>query len=127
MDTTAIVAWYGAIIGTISIALKVVDLYQNSARLKVMIRNSHIIKEYDDYKITVRNTGRRTVTIQRIHVVTNDHYDGKMDRDLFPFELLEGKSATFDYHKDNLTPKQIQYVMVVDAANRMWTGTFERW
>jgi hypothetical protein len=113
------------------LALQVLSLLRD--RVNVVLEVTPNIRIIDpgrentntDYvRITVRNKGKRTVTIQSVGYITKKKKDlnGLFQESLIPRELMDGKSTMYLFRQDDLDLHEIKYFVVRDQAGRDFKG-----
>lgn len=135
---TFAVAWYGAVIATLSLAVSLYVAWRDRSRIHVTYADGYRLLNspiYDPKKdhivLTVANRGRRPVTIGTAgfrvaggpgrHVVLNDSLSRGQ------CELGEGKAVDYAITQDLLDPAQIIYPWAKDAVGRIYRGRARWW
>lgn len=128
------VAWYAAIVGTLSMLILAVKAWRDRPRVRVSARgNMKLLGDADDKSyiaITVVNAGHRPATVTAVALKVRGKYDltaGESTRE--PVELTEGRSRTYlmdqaDFDREYVFP-DIRYVFAVDTTGRVWKGKFQ--
>lgn len=132
IDTTALVAWYGAIIATISIVIEAISVIRDKAKIKLKIENNQKIigkngswpyKENTDYtSISVINFGRRNVIIDIIGAWYTDD-SGIIAVDIInsgPRELPEGKRINSLIEQNKIDFKKVLFFYAKDATGKKY-------
>jgi cold shock CspA family protein len=125
------VAWYGAVVSTLGVALALYVALRDRPRLKISIQanmRAFGATSYDPNKlyvvVSVANTGRRTVTVGLVGFTQRPRGSG----DIFlhdstregPKEISEGKSVTYSANQEGLPIAKLHHVIVRDQAGRVW-------
>jgi hypothetical protein len=131
LPSTAAVAWYGAVMSTLSFALALYVALRDRARLGITLQANMLTNEeqteYSHDKpyvmVTVRNKGRRLVTISSVAFTTRGR-EGKnilLTNSVRPREIAEGKSESYLALQEALPPLlKLKKVIVQDQAGRCW-------
>jgi hypothetical protein len=130
------VAWYGAIVSTLSLSLGLYLAFRDRPHLhvegrrgyKLMIPGVELIDGYDPtttyINITVSNRGRRPVTVSTIWLVAADNTkwlvgDSKRQG---PREVAEGKAVDYQAKDEGIALKSI---IAYDQTGRQWKGKLQ--
>ena len=130
--TVEVVAWYAAIVSTVSPLFSGLSAWRDRARLSITIRPDVQIRnvpQYDPNKtyidITIRNRGRRAVKISTValkqfekegYIMLNDSVHQHMPRVL----TEENPRTNFFVEQSLVEPSTIEYAIVHDEAGRMY-------
>jgi hypothetical protein len=132
------VAWYGAIVATLSVFVGGYAVWRDRAKLKVTARPGMKLSEsVGDYSadttyivIEVANVGRRAIHLRQLPFFK---LKGKKTEGLIvkgPWQpkehLEEGQSASMLCKQDNMDLSMISRVVVKDATGRKWKGKIEK-
>jgi hypothetical protein len=126
------VAWYAAIVSTISLLVVLYSTWKDRARVRISVTpnvNIRNVPIYDPNKnyidVTIRNRGRRPVKISTVamklyrtrgFVLLNDSIHQHMQR-----ILTEEEPRTNFFVEQNLVdPRRIDYVVIHDEAGNMY-------
>ena len=127
------VAWYAAVVGTLSMLIAAFNAWRDRPRVRVSARGN--MKQLGDVEeksyiaITVVNAGRRPATITTVALKVRGKYDLTAGESLRQqVELPEGGSRTYlidqaDFNRQ-YTFSDIRYVFAVDTTGRVWKGEF---
>lgn len=133
-----IVAWYGAIISTVSILLAFMNYFRDKAKIKVKISQglfaygTHLGNEVKVF-IEIINIGRRPITLTGAGLTLKNGKNMfilKSEFINFPFELLEGKSAQVEFNRDEVFEEskkeksKILYAWYKTATGKMYKIRF---
>lgn len=133
-----IVAWYGAIISTISILLAFMNYFRDKAKIQLKISQglfaygSHLGDEIKIF-IEIINKGRRPVTLTGAGLTLRNGKNMfilKSEIMNFPFELLEGKSTQIAFNKTEVFEEskkensQISYAWYKSATGKTYKIKF---
>jgi len=130
------VAWYAAIVSTLSALVAAYNVWRDRSRLKVTatpnMKLTGSVGPYSEDKtyvlIEAANVGRRAITLstaalwlkkQRKHVVVVGKWQPKS-------RLTEGESATILCDQQSLDLDAVARVTVVDATGWHWHGRLTR-
>jgi hypothetical protein len=122
------VAWYAAIVATLSAIVSAYNILRDRAKLKIAVRpNMKFYPEEPPYGdktyvvVTVTNVGRRPITVTHVWFETPNKADEKMlladSVKHGSREIGEGKWADYPCVQDQL-PASLQYVCVSDSTGR---------
>lgn len=133
------VAWYAAIISTFLLVIQILNFLRDRINVVVEVKPNIRVygpgefKEDVDYiNITVKNKGKRPVTIQSVGFVTKKkkNKDGLLT-DSFtqrPRELSDGKSTDYLVEQSLIDFDEIKYFVAYDQAGRKFKGKIsKRW
>lgn len=133
--TASAVAWYAAIISTMLMVIQIVNIVRDRVNVVLDITpniralGSGKYKEDTDYiMITVRNRGKRTVTIQSVGYVTKAKKDlnGLLTDSMETKELMDGKSTTYLVDQSLINANKIKHFVAYDQAGRAFKGKLPR-
>jgi hypothetical protein len=130
---TEYVAWYGALLGTLSLVLVVMNYRRDRTKLSLIARADMRRLGEDDTPIlwvSVANTGRRPVVLEnwpyfkvrgdkKYYVMKGCEWEPKTN-------LAEGEKATTWCKHDGFAAERINYVVVTDATGRQWKAKIGR-
>lgn len=132
--SATMVAWYGAIVATLSLVVSGYVAIRDRVRVRVEARPNFRVmgaqSEYDPEKnyicVTVANIGRRPVTIGSVALIRK----GETGRYLLlsdsvregARELSEGESTTYIAEQDELDHRNVSGVVAYDQSGRQWKG-----
>ncbi len=125
--TASAVAWYGAIVATISLLISLYKVWVDRSNVEVYGWPNAIIQG-DNRKhvfIEVVNNGRRPVTITKMGLTL---YDGKkaiVVGSLKDQELTEGRRTAVTTYQD-FDPNSIKYLWALDASGKMYKKYMSR-
>lgn len=125
------VAWYGAIIATVSILIGAYNAWRDRARIKVKVSYHILLKPLGNKEfavITVINRGRRPITLNSIGSVGFALKGGKvlMSTDLemnrFPIQITEGNSTDIHIEKEGVIKYKngLLYAFAKDATGKVY-------
>lgn len=130
------VAWYGAIMATLSLAISGYVAWRDRARIKATARSGQrlvtpgVPAGHDGEKryvvITVANVGRRPITVSTAGLKMRGDADLWFSEVHGQEELLEGTSCCFLGDEAQITLDDIMYPFVHDAVGRTYKGRFIR-
>ena len=132
------VAWYGAIVGTGSLAVSALNAWRDRAWIKISAGAGYNVKNAPGYSpdklyisVTVANRGRRPVTISKVWFDTTAPNQGPhlLLSDSFlqgAREVAEGKSTIYLMDQTGLDLSTLKRVVVADATGRTWKGKLRR-
>ena len=122
------VAWYGAIVATLSGAVLAYNILRDRARLLITVTPNMQFLNPDEpcesgtfTLVKVVNCGRRPITITHVWFDGGRKANSLLLADSFKHgvrELTEGQGADFPCREDRLAGKLIKYVCVNDSAGR---------
>ena len=133
--TATSVAWYAAIISTLVLALQAINFWRDRVivvldiKPDIRVYGSGMHKEDTDYvSITVRNKGKRTVTIQSVGYITKGkkELNGLLTDSLDSRELLDGKSTMYLVEQSLIIGENIKCFVAYDQAGREFKGKLFR-
>lgn len=133
--TASAVAWYAAIVSTLSSGVQFAHFLRDRVRVRVKFqRNMKTIGDplRDGMKLTmltVTNTGRRPVTITNIGMMFLKN-EGAILTDTnprVPCELTEGKYVTALVNEKNLPFDEIRSFEAYDSSGRTFRRNFAPW
>ena len=123
------VAWYAAIIATLSAVVSAYNIFRDRAKLKIAVKPN--MKFYPDAPpygsktytiVTVTNTGRRPITVTHVWFETPNKAEQKLliagSVKQGPSELAEGKWANYPCVQSQLTTS-LRYVCISDSTGRL--------
>lgn len=133
------VAWYGAIVATLSAIIAILNYLRDRAIIKVKLSYAlfgyqGILDDNVNIVIEVINTGRREVTLAGagFRLSNNNNiiiFDSKLVR--FPYELKEGKSISIEADRDGIFLRadengaKIMFAWVKDATGKIYKAKFK--
>lgn len=133
--STKVVAWYGAIVATITLLILGFNTWRDRARIKVSAKCGWRIFgpspiPYDQSKdyigITVINKGRRSVTITKAGLkLKKGKHEWLIAADSMMYkqrELTEGKSCDFLIEQEQVDLNNIDYAWACDATGKTYKG-----
>jgi len=123
------VAWYGAVVATLSAAVSAYNILRDRARLLIKIAvNMRFLNADEPYEsgtftvVTVVNCGRRPITITHVWFEGGRKTEKLLLGDSIKHgarELAEGKWADYPCKQGNLDKQLIKYVCVTDSTGRV--------
>jgi hypothetical protein len=130
------VAWYGAIVGTGSLAVSALNAWRDRPRVRVTADAGYRIQGGEErgyspdklyISVTVANRGRRPVTIEKVWFDTSEPGRGPhilLHDSLLSGsrELAEGKATTYLADQALVDLRQLTRVTVSDQTGRTWSG-----
>lgn len=134
------VAWYAAIVSTVSVFIAVLNYLSDRRRLKVLAQHGFLTGMGDDstkVMISVANIGKRPVTISSVGFEVKDSGDMILISTpnlSLPKTLKEGTSGqTWINHeellyllkKEKKTVKDIKYVWCKDSTGKVYKAKFK--
>lgn len=120
--TADTVAWYAAIIATISVAVHIMNTLKDRSKIKIIFHKSwKILGEPNNsyVMLDIANTGRRPITITHVGFTTES--EDILLKDSFIHgqrEITEGKSTTYLAKDSELPYKELRKAIVIDATGR---------
>lgn len=122
-------SWYAAIISTFLLVIQILNFLRDRVNVVLEVKPNFrvyglsLYEDDTDYiVITVRNKGRRTVTIQNVGFVTQKKTDKNgLLTDSFtqgPRELSEGKSTDYLVKQSIINFDEIKYFVACDQVGR---------
>jgi len=133
MDTTQLIAWYGALVATIVAIINISTAWRDRSRIVVtgkpgmrVTANAPYDPTKDYIVITVRNKGQRPRTITnvgiklkkgdyKVLVATDCAFKGHV-------ELTEGQSDMWAIEQDEIDLNNIKCAFALDAIDKLHTG-----
>jgi hypothetical protein len=126
------VAWYGAVVATVSLVIAVYVAWRDRPRVVVYgvrgyrIPGSGAFSPDKQYiTITITNRGRRPVTISAVYYRSRCDKSRTLLNDsiiVTPTELAEGRSNTYLLGYDLVDPSDIRHLVAVEDDGREWNG-----
>lgn len=133
--TASAVAWYAAVVSTISSAIQVGNYLRDRVHVKIKIQknmetiNDPVHEGMLLTRITVTNAGRRPVTITNVGTMYLENkgciFTDNTPR--IPCELTEGKYITTLVDQEGLRFDEIRYFVAYDAVGREYRNHFAKW
>ena len=126
------VAWYGAIVATVSLVVAVYVAWRDRSRVIVYGVSGYAVpgpgpfspeKKY--IAITIANRGRRPITISTVYYTRRSDQSVSVLTDriiLTPRMLAEGRSNTYHLEEDLVDLSDVKNLVVVDETGREWKG-----
>jgi hypothetical protein len=131
--TADVVAWYAAIVATISVAVNAYGAWRDRAHLVVTARAGYRVTPgahpYSPEKlyisVTVANRGRRPTTVSHVWLLLKGTKEMTLLDDSFlqgSRELKEGTSTNYLLDQNLIRPENVKYVYAGDQTGRKWRG-----
>jgi hypothetical protein len=132
------VAWYGAIIATISLGLNIYKIWKDRPHLKITIRKDYEIVGFDDsnkevnleprksfWLLSIANVSKYKLTIDQIGVEWKDKKGGAIvvkdyNGPIQTFALAPYTSRQFIFSEELLPLNKIKNVWIKDATGKIW-------
>jgi hypothetical protein len=130
--TASVVAWYAAIVSTLSSAIQVANHLRDRVRVRVTLKkNMETMNDpvHHGMKLTLVktvNTGRRPVYITNVGMVYLDDRGAIFNDNTprLPCELTEGKYVQTFFDQSKLNFDEVRYFVAYDAVGREFRTHF---
>lgn len=136
MPNPTFLAWYGAVMSTVSLILAAYIGLRDRARIGITVSANQIIigdparsNKKPHFVVRVANLGRRVVHIESIFLTRRDSKEALLLTDVAQQasnEIPEGKSLSYVVEQDYLSTIALDRGMVRDQAGRKWYSRIPR-
>lgn len=128
------VAWYAAIVATVSVIINVLRYLDDRVKLAIEVKagmrtfgyNPSYKKDTDYILVTVINKGKRPVTIGNVGFITKDKKESNaiLSDSAFPAnrEIKEGQSTDYMLEQSTVDLSKIKYFVAYDKTGREFRG-----
>lgn len=134
--SAAAVAWYAAIVATLSLGVSLFVALRDRPRITVVGRPGYKVTSpaggYNPNKlyimVNVANRGRRPVTVEKAFLQMKSKPHAILTDSLLrgPQELREGRSVTFLVEQEGIDFANVKAVVAIDQTGRHWKGSLRR-
>lgn len=134
--TADTVAWYAAIVATVSAIIAGYSVWKDKAKVKITLsKNMEILPSEPEtvgksfIVIDVANIGRRPITITHVGFYEIGKKEGGLLGDSFtkgPREIHEGKSTSYLMDQSLIDIKKLKTVIAIDATGKTYKKKISR-
>jgi hypothetical protein len=135
--TADVVAWYAAIVATISVAVNAYGAWRDRSHLVVTARSGYRVTAgahgYSPEKlyisVTVANRGRRPATVSHVWLDVKGMEEKILLNDSLLHgsrELKEGAATTYALDQSSVQLENVNYVYAGDQTGRKWRGRLKK-